>query len=208
MQTTTWIDRISDESNLWLRANKHEGHSEFATAVKLYLRDASDCLARRAPVKGALSCSCAADCLSRVGLHDLARRLYREAGLAYLDGAESARESVREMLWCLREAWVHFQLADDREIAEGVLRRLSVLSRRVDPFSAEPAPMQRPVGEVEHPDEISRAEIADLEREVGQFVDARRSGHYVAHEPGHFTAGHKKGARATANEKSIINQLG
>jgi len=130
MQAITWIDRIADESNLWLNAMKQEDQDDFVQAAGFYLRDASDCLARRSPVKAALSCSCAADCLSRLKLYENARLLHREAAMIYLEGAEATTKSVRELLWCFREAWVHFQTAGDMQMAEGVFRRFSTLSSR------------------------------------------------------------------------------
>ncbi len=210
MQATTWIDRISDESNLWMGANKCEDQRDFAQAVKLYLRDASDCLARGAAQRAALSCSCAADCLSRLGLPDQGRALYREAALAYLEGSESRTDSVREMFWCLKEAWVQFQLAEDSDSAAAVLSRLSTLSRRTDPFPSRPVFLTRPgrVQELEKVDPSAPSARAEVEPAIKRFLEARRSGRYELHEPARPVAPRKKGARTSANEKSIINQLG
>jgi hypothetical protein len=209
MQAVTWIDRIADESNLWLNAVKYEDQGDLTQAVSLYLRDASDCLARKAPVKAALSCSSAADCLLRLRLYDDARLLYREAAIVYLEGAESTK-SVRELLWTFKEAWIQFQTADDKGMADGVFRRFSTLTRRVDPFPAESALIPRPrsVAELERQDKGAPSRSAELDLEVEVFLNARRSGHYERHEPNRPIATRKNGARTHSNEKSIINQLG
>jgi hypothetical protein len=209
MQAITWIDRIADESNLWLNAVKHEDQDDLAQAVALYLRDASDCLARKSPAKAALGCSCAADCLLRLRLYGDARALFREAGLAYLEAAESTK-SVRELLWCFKESWIHFQAAGDKEMAEGVLRRFSTLSRRVDPFPAESGLIsnRRSVSELEIDDHGPRSGNPELDLEVEHFLSARRLGKYEQFEPSRHITTRPKGARTQSNEKSIINQLG
>ena len=85
MQATTWIDRISGRVQpLDERKQTRGTGATLRQAVKLYLRDASDCLARNVPVKAALSCSAAADCLSKGRIARPGASLYREAALAYL----------------------------------------------------------------------------------------------------------------------------
>jgi hypothetical protein len=213
MQSITWIDRIANESNLWLGAMKCEDQRDFPQAVTFYLRDASDCLARKAPINAALSCSCAAGCLSNLRLYGSSRLLYREAALLYLERAEStAGRSGRELLWCLKEAWYHFQIADDREMAEEVFKRFSTISRRVDPFPIEsvPMPMPRPrsVAELEKMDKGAHVTSAELDLEVKIFLNARRSGRYELYEPSHTRVAPTNGVRDQNNEKSVINQLG
>lgn len=155
---TTWIDRITDESTLWLNAVRSEEQREFVQAASLYLKDASASLERGVFAWAALSCSCAADCLAEVGLPSYARLLYRESGRIYLARADSvARTSIREMLWALRESHRSFLSADDSEAGAEVARRIGTVSRRVDPFSAG-APVSFP-------------EVEDLPRLQGREDD-------------------------------------
>jgi hypothetical protein len=138
MEALTWIDRITDESNPWFVANKMEDERDFASAITFYLKDATDCLKRDLKAKAALSSSCAADCLAEMGQIHYAHRLYAESARTYLSNAESKiGTSVREALWSLREAFEHYQLAEDLGAAGQVRQRLIRLARRVDPNAAE-----------------------------------------------------------------------
>ena len=41
MQVKTWLQRLTDESNLWFSAVKTEDEGDFVTAASNYLEDAS-----------------------------------------------------------------------------------------------------------------------------------------------------------------------
>ena len=58
------MDRITNESNLWLNAIKMEDEGSYLKAFVFYLKDSSECIKQNSFVRAALSCSCAADCLA------------------------------------------------------------------------------------------------------------------------------------------------
>jgi hypothetical protein len=213
MQATTWIDRITDESTLWLNAVRSEDQREFAQAATLYLNDAMASLAQGVPAWAALSCSCAANCLGEIGLPSYSKRLYLESARIYLERANTvATSSVREMVWALRQAQRQFIMADELEMAKEASRRITTISRRIDPFRADaPVPVpdrsDRRRGGAEADDESLRG--SPVVAEVEKFLRARETGRYDAgkHTPA------KGGAapaprRAHTNEKSVVNQLG
>ncbi len=135
----TWIDRIIDESNTWFNATKMEDMANYPDAIKLYLQDAGDSLGRGLLVRAGLSCSCAADCLVRIGGLDLARSLYSKSAAIYWENAHSPfAGSTREWLWSLQKAYENFLLADEKSKAEAVRGEYLVLAKRVDPFIREP----------------------------------------------------------------------
>jgi hypothetical protein len=213
MQATTWIDRITDESTLWLNAVRSEDQHEFAEAARLYLKDASSSLSQGMPVWAALSCSCSADCLGEVGLPSYSRRLHLESARIYLERANSvATSSVREMLWALRQAYQQFLLADEGEKAKEAFRRMMIVSRRIDPFGADtpislPERAGRPGRENEADDRAMRS--STLVADVESFLKARETGQYNVERraPSREVAA-SNGRRPLSNEKSIINQLG
>ena len=105
MQVKTWLQRLTDESNLWFNAVKAEDESDLHRAVEFYVKDAAECLKQRSLVRAALSCSCAANCLARIDAGQHAQTLYSEAAGIYLENAGVAMsESIRETLWSLQEA--------------------------------------------------------------------------------------------------------
>jgi len=217
---TTWIDRITDESTLWLNAVRSEEQREFVQAASLYLKDASTSLERGVLVWAALSCSCAADCLAEVGLPSYARLLHRESGRIYLARAESvARTSIREMLWALRQSHRSFLSAGDAEAGAEVARRIGTVSRRIDPFSAA-APVSFPEAEAVPPllgrdDDSLRGSklVAEVEAFLGGR-EAERQRMKAGGRPGDRGSAAPRakapttGRRSLADEKSIINQLG
>jgi hypothetical protein len=135
----TWIDRIIDESNTWFNATKMEDMANYVDAVKLYLQDAGDSLGRGLLVRAGLSCSCAADCLVRMGALAHAKSLYSKSAVIYWENAHSPLAgSIREWLWSLQKAYENFLLADEKSKAEAVRGEYLVLAKRVDPFIREP----------------------------------------------------------------------
>lgn len=135
MKITTWLDRITDESNLWLSAVQAEDSGDTGRAAALYLEDASVSLEAGAAPRAALSCSCAARCLLSVGALQDSRTLYFEAGVTYSEIAASRfANSIREALWALQRAYLCFLMAGDVGESERAKREFESLVRRADPF--------------------------------------------------------------------------
>jgi hypothetical protein len=212
MQVTTWIDRITDESTLWLNALRSEEQGDYVRAATLYLRDASASLGQRLLVWGALSAACAADCLNQAGLPRTSKALHRESARIYWEKADQAAlSSVREMIWSLRQSCEQFLLAGEGEMANEAYLRMSAVARRVDPFSVD-APMTLPGDEAAPEDGATddpRYQGSEIVAEVERFLQSRKTGRYDQALPAgaRGTAVTRK-AKASSNEKSIVNQLG
>jgi hypothetical protein len=139
MGITTWLDRITDETNVWLSAVKAEEGGDFGSAAVLYLDDAAACLKRNSTIRAGLSAYCAADCLARAGGGEMAKRLFLEAGVLYSEKAEDKlSDSIRESMWALQRAYACFVQAGDAKEAERVKEELSVLAMRANPFVGVP----------------------------------------------------------------------
>mgnify|MGYP006207602731 CR=1 FL=1 len=67
MQVKTWLQRLTDESNLWFNAVRAEDDGNLEDAISYYIKDALECARQRSLVRSALSCSCAANCLAKMG---------------------------------------------------------------------------------------------------------------------------------------------
>jgi hypothetical protein len=129
-----WLERLTDDANLWLTAVRMEEQGELAKAALLYLEDATACL-QGAVARAALGGTCAADCFAKLGLRAKARRLYHVAGMLYWDNADARMgSSVRESLWSLQEAYECFLLAGEEENAKHVHLLFTSLARRANPF--------------------------------------------------------------------------
>jgi len=136
MGPTTWLERITDESNVWLSATKAEDAEDYSGAALLYLSDASACLKAGSVVRSALGVTCGAGCLSKAGGPAEARRLYLEAGLMYSETAEEkVSVSIREALWALQRAYECFVLAGDAKGTESTYKAFNLLSKRANPFT-------------------------------------------------------------------------
>lgn len=179
MQVKTWLQRLTDESNLWFNAVKAEDESDLARAVEFYVKDASECLKQRSLVRAALSCSCAASCLARMGAGPHAQTLYSEAAGIYMENAGIAMsESIRETLWSLQEAYENFVLAGDADTASSVRDRYVALAARTNPFTGA----EQAIKELDSrkanagPVKATRAEIPDsLASDIENFVQSRKS---------------------------------
>lgn len=133
-----WLHGITDESNLWLKANREEEAGNLFKAFLLYLEDASECMKQDSLARAALSCSCAGNCMANQGYLYEASQLYRQAAMLYEENADSViGESVRESLWLLREAYQHFLLASARDGAERAFNKYISLAKRISPFVEE-----------------------------------------------------------------------
>jgi hypothetical protein len=211
------VDRITDESNPWLNAIKSEDERDFASAVTLYLRDASDNLERNMPAKAALSSSCAAECLERLSLFSHARLLYRETAAIYAENADRVvGTSVREMLWSLQESSQFYLMAGDKAKSEETYKRYLTISRRVNLFTEDrisraletvgsttrtPSDRRDPV-----PSPAGSRVVVDVE----EFLSLRKTGHRKVQTPAAPRRADPSKLRRgnTYDEKSIINQLG
>ncbi|MCI0558378.1 MAG: hypothetical protein MN733_07770 [Nitrososphaera sp.] len=135
MQVKTWLQRLTDESNLWFNAVKAEDEGDFVLATSLYIKDASECARQNTLVRCALSCSCAANCIAKLGALENADKLYNEAARIYAENSVAAMsESIREVLWSLQEAYENFVLGGDYEGAEDMQNKFLTLSARTSPF--------------------------------------------------------------------------
>jgi len=214
MEPVTWIDRITVGTNPWFMANRKQDEDDPLQAVLLYLKDATECLGQGLVVKGALSASCAAECLATMGQLQYARRLYSESARIYLVNSESAlATSVRESLWSLQEAYEYFLLAEEWQEARQVHDRLTYLAMRVDPNfgergiseapQSEKAPLSGSGGNGALPLDSSSAVAESIEK----FLLLRKSQSGLSPVPP-AAAKVDKRRRLTIDEKSIISQLG
>lgn len=138
MRIETWLDRITDESNLWLNAIKMDDAGKFFEAFVYYLKDASECLKHKSLIRAALSCSCAANCLTKLGDFIMARKLYQEAALIYDENASVILgTSIRESLWSLEESYECFLLAGDEKRSKEIYRKYISLLTKINPFAGE-----------------------------------------------------------------------
>jgi hypothetical protein len=218
MEAITWIERITDETNPWLTANMKEDEHDYLQAVTLYLKDAGECLSQNALVKAALSCSCAADCLAKIGQSYYAQVLYSETAHLYLENADSIiGKSVRESVWSLREAHEYFLLAEDKLGARQAYDRFIHLASRVDPnvgnqeMNKLPHPKQSirgGNGGNTNREEFPLDNSTDLAESLERFLLLRRSQHGPENEPAKSRAMAPDRTRGPINEESIISQLG
>ena len=135
MQVKTWLQRLTDENSMWFNAIKAEDEGHFDDAASYYLNDALGCIKQRSLVRAALSCSCAANCLSRMGALSQARTLYSEAANIYVENSEVAMSySIREALWSLQEAFENYVLADNMEKANVIREEYLKLAARTSAY--------------------------------------------------------------------------
>jgi hypothetical protein len=176
-----WLEKLTDDANLWLRALRMEEHGDLAEAALLYLDDASNCLETSTVVRAALGATCAADCLVKLGLTEKGRRLYHVASMLYWDNADARLgTSVRESLWSLQEAYEGFLLAGEEENAKQVRQLYASLARRANPFIGERDAFTLPTkgdlaGETARSDSavIQGEESAELAKAFEGFLLAR-----------------------------------
>ena len=130
-----WLERLTDDSNLWLSAVRLEEKGELWRAILAYLEDSAKCLDEGRVVGAALGGACAADCFCRVGDLESSRRLYHLAGMLYWENADdSIGRSIRESIWSLQEARECFSLAREDENARDAELLFYALARRANPF--------------------------------------------------------------------------
>jgi hypothetical protein len=140
MKIKTWSDRITDESNLWFNAIKMEDGQDLHNAIIFYIKDATECLKDDLYLRAALSCICAADCLSKSGYVENACQLHSEAALIYEKNADRViGKSIRESLWSLQEAYENFLLASNYSKAQQIFDKYLSLTRKLNPFGESDA---------------------------------------------------------------------
>lgn len=138
LKTETWMHRITSESNIWLNAIKMEDEGNFLEASFLYLKDTAESIEGKFFAKAALSCSCAANCLSIAGNLAAARRLYLQTATIYeLNGDLKMGESVREAIWSYKESYEYYNLACESEKTQIMYEKYLSLARRINPFLGE-----------------------------------------------------------------------
>jgi len=215
MQTATWIDRITDESNPWLRAVDSEGRGDMASAALFYLEDGILTLKHGHLAKAALSASCAADCAVRLGLPGYSNLLNREVASLYHENANRvAGTSIREMIWSLRQARQFYILAGEAALAERVHNEYVVAASRVDPLFAGDRDYLEGLVQAPEPQRarVSAKQAAmgeQLAKAVERFLDARGGkGPAVGAKTKPVPVRLPAPRNDERNEKSIVNQLG
>lgn len=132
-----WLDRLSNEPNLWLKASGLDAERDFTRAIPLYLRDVKNCLDEGLVVRAALSCSCAASCMENIGHAEEARKLYAKAASIYVKKAyEALDDSIREALWSLRQAYENYTMALDQMNAKQVYDNYLSIVSKISPFDS------------------------------------------------------------------------
>ena len=130
-----WINRLSDEPNLWLKATALDRQREFTKAIPYYLKDVRYCLDKGLIVRAALSCACAADCMGKIGHIDEAHKLYAKAASFYVKNAHQVMDdSIREALWSLQQAYENYSIALDQTNAKHVYDNYLSIVSKVSPF--------------------------------------------------------------------------
>ena len=178
------MDKVTNESDFWLHATKLEDESDYLGASSYYLKDASECLKNNSHVKAALSCSCAANCLSNIGNLTDARQLYLESATIYEENANSIiKESIRESLWSLQEAYEHYLLGGNNEKAQKIYDKYVFFARKINPFSGIDELMKDVKMKKRHADSIMNISntnhqiSSEIEETIQEFLQMRRSNH-------------------------------
>lgn len=139
---STFIDRITSESNTWLNACRLEDAGNYSDAAIQYLNDATESLRIGSLVRAGLSCSCAADCLVKFGVENHPKKLYFKAAGIYMEITKFATtKSIREWLWSLQKAYENFVLAGETSMAEAVLGEYMALAIKVQPPTHDTKPI-------------------------------------------------------------------
>jgi hypothetical protein len=134
-QRDQWSERLTDRDNYWLNAVNAEDDGILFEAIELYLKDAIRCLNQASLERTALSCSCAANCLRKIGNTIYANQLYLEAAILYEENAHfMISQSVKGSLWSLQEAYEHYILAEDFGRAQVIYEEYMSLAAKLNPL--------------------------------------------------------------------------
>jgi hypothetical protein len=212
MRATTWVDRITDEENPWLNAEKMEERGDLGSAAALYLDDASANLLGEKLARAALSASCAASCLDALGFPNEARLVYSEvAQLYHLHARRVSRVSVREWMWSLRQSGRFHLVCGESEKAQEVYQEYAVLAGRVELFAESRKLSLFEEGEwkpQQGRDDPPPGDWSELMREVQRFLILRGTTRTARGSQQRRPArGNGKGAYPSY-EKNFANQLG
>ncbi|HKU33453.1 MAG TPA: hypothetical protein VJR22_06375 [Candidatus Nitrosotalea sp.] len=176
------MNEVTKEGNLWLHAAKLEDNNNYHEACINYLKDASECMKHNSFVKAALSCSCAANCLANLGNLTDARQLYLETARIYEENAEMIiKESIRESLWSLQEAYEHYLLGGNNEKAQRIYDKYVFFARKINPFSGIDEVMKDVKMKKRHADTIMNISHANhqissqVEETIQDFLYLRKS---------------------------------
>ena len=209
MGVTTWLDRITDESNLWLSAGRAEEAKDYSGAATLYLDEAAICMERGSRVRSALSCYCAAESLSMLGASSQADWLYSEAGRLYAGIADhGVSGSIREALWALQRSHACYVLAGNLRESGKILEAYTFLVRRANPFAVgsewlempKVAPRRRP-GKVTTDLELG----TELRRSLERFFSLREPAVSFAQER---NPRQRRSGGMVDEQESLVSQLG
>ncbi len=213
LETEKWWDAITDVSNFWLGAMKMEDEGSYLEAFHLYLKDASEWLKKGSLVRVALSCSCAASCLSKTGNLVAARQLYLQAAIIYEKNANAIMgQSVREALWSYQEAYEHFHLALESEEAERVFEKYVSLAGKVNPFSGEQGVMnslrQRKISLQHSKSDVNSTNMqisAQVDSAIESFLSLIKSIHHNHNNKKDAKFGYKTELETTIHTDTTMN---
>ncbi len=144
MPATTWLNRLTDESNAWFLAVKSEESSRYVDAVIYYLKDATECITKGLPLRSALSCASAASCLEKSGDVLDSSRLYSKAASIYENNSKVVGKELKERLWSLERAYYFSLLAHNIKQASEIHNELLLIQGEMlkPENSAEPPPQK------------------------------------------------------------------
>ena len=129
-----WLERLLDEENYWLKANHMEDDGNLLDAVEFYIIDAIKSTNNNYIVKTALSCSCAADCLNKLGNKEDARKLYSLSASLYEKNADyKIKTTIRESVWSLEQAYNNLIMANQIVHAKKIYSRYRQLASKITP---------------------------------------------------------------------------
>lgn len=132
------MDAITDDNNFWLNAVRCEESGDYTRATLLYLQDGSQCLRSGSLARAAMSCSCAANCLLRMGETADAVSLFSESAALYEENANlMIGRSVREAFWSLLRAYECFFLISNEQSAQRIWHQYVQLASRMDQFNGK-----------------------------------------------------------------------
>jgi len=125
----TWIERVSDTEDDWVRASRLEREGRYEEASKYYLKDAEK---ERNPAMAALSYLSAAKCLAKVGKKEAAKyfRLAAENYRKYAE--ETVGISPTSAVWGYLTASKCYMWAEDEEKAKEYMEKARALADRLE----------------------------------------------------------------------------
>lgn len=127
-----WVERITDENNLWILAMRLENQGDFANAAICYLDDASIWKQQDALPRVALSSVCTANCLIKMGHSDLAKHVLERAGDFFFEHAESVIGWFpRESAWAFTQAYFCYSHAENSMKAEDAVKNYRTISEKL-----------------------------------------------------------------------------